>query len=64
MGLFIKTQVLILAEEGDQQELINCNLGVSLGFFNCQRTGCIQRSKSLGNHKPVKPASLLQLYIL
>lgn len=64
MGLFIKTQVLILAEEGDQQELVNSNVVVSLGFFNCQRIGCIQQSKSLGNHKPVKPAFPLQLYIL
>lgn len=33
MYLFIKTQVLILSEEGDQQELINSNLVVSLKLF-------------------------------
>lgn len=64
MCLFIKRQVMILAEDGDQQELINSNPVVSLGFFSCQCTGCIQHSKSLGNHKPVKPAFLSQLYIL
>lgn len=64
MCLFINRQVLILAEEGDQQELINSNPVVSLGFFNCQYTGCIPHAKSLGNHKPVNPAFLLQLYIL
>lgn len=62
--LFIKRQVLILAEEGDQQELINSNPVVSLEFFGCQRTGCIQHSKSLGNHKSGKPAFLLQFCIL
>lgn len=33
MYLFIKTQVLILSEEGNQQELINSNLVVSLKLF-------------------------------
>lgn len=64
MCLFIKRQVLILAEDGDQQELINSNLVVSLEFLSCQCTGHIQHPKSLGNHKPVKPAFLSQLYIL
>lgn len=64
LGLFIKTQVPILAEEGDQQELINSKLMVSLMFLNCQCTGCIQHSKSLGNHKPANPALPVQLYIL
>lgn len=62
--LFIKRQVLILAEEGDQQELINSDLVVSPGLFSCQRAGCSRRPGSLRNHKPVKPAFLLQPYIL
>lgn len=64
MCLFIKRQVLILAEEGKQQELINSNLVVFPEFFRCQLLGCVQHSKSLGNHKSVKPVFLLQLYIL
>lgn len=57
----ISRQVLTSAEEGDQQELINSNLR---GFFSCQRTSCIQRLESRGNHKPVKATFLLQFYSL